>query len=173
MSVQSARVIGLLVMAIAVPGESRAQTPESLADLVWMAGCWEMERGTVVVEEQWMAPRGTLMLGMSRTIVDGRTREYEHISIHADSAGTLYVATPSRQARTEFRAVTREPGAITFENPQHDFPQRISYRSAAQGDSLVARIAGPRGGVERAIEFGYSRTQCPGARPPAGNPGGY
>ena len=34
----------------------------------FMTGCWERRSNTSLVEEQWLAPRGGVMLGMSRTV---------------------------------------------------------------------------------------------------------
>jgi hypothetical protein len=50
-----------------------------------------------------------------------------------------------------------------FENPQHDFPQRVIYRR--DGESLFARIEGQMGGTQRAVEWRYKKaslnTRCP------------
>ena len=47
---------------------------------------------------------------------------------------------------------------MVFENPKHDFPQRIRYR--LKGDTLHARIEGTINGKERAIDFPYQRASC-------------
>ena len=50
--------------------------------------------------------------------------------------------------------LTQSPdSSARFENPQHDFPQRIEYRRT--GHALHAEIAGPRQGKERVIAFDY------------------
>lgn len=41
-----------------------------------------------------------------------------------------------------------------LENPQHDFPQKISYTLKGDG-SLVAAIEGTKGGKARRVEFPY------------------
>jgi hypothetical protein len=40
-----------------------------------------------------------------------------------------------------------------FENPGHDFPQRLIYRR--DGDRLTARIEGQAGGRTRTVEWAY------------------
>ena len=40
----------------------------ALERLRWLAGCWEMRRDDRITEEQWMLPRGGVMMGMSRTV---------------------------------------------------------------------------------------------------------
>jgi uncharacterized protein DUF6265 len=49
--------------------------------------------------------------------------------------------------------------AVTFENPSHDFPQRIIYRRRG-ADSLLARVEGMRGGQLRGSDYPYRRVAC-------------
>jgi hypothetical protein len=50
-------------------------------------------------------------------------------------------------------------GEVVFENLQHDFPQRIIYRSLS-GDRLAARIEGVRGGLLKGIDYPMKRVNC-------------
>jgi hypothetical protein len=45
-----------------------------------------------------------------------------------------------------------------FENPKHDFPQRIGYER--KGNALLAWIEGTQDGKVRRLEFPYLRTSC-------------
>ena len=127
----------------------------------WLAGCWRLEAGGLVTDEQWSAPLGGVMLGTSRTVRDGRTVEYAYLRLETRGEDVVYVALPSRQAETEFALVPGPGRALAFENPEHDFPKRITYTPLGS-DSLVAAISG--GGRE--ISFPYARVACPGPTPP-------
>jgi hypothetical protein len=48
---------------------------------------------------------------------------------------------------------------VVFENPAHDFPQRVGYQRRG-ADSLVAWIEGTMQGQARKIEFPYARATC-------------
>jgi hypothetical protein len=48
-----------------------------------------------------------------------------------------------------------------FENPQHDFPQKVGYQRGGPG-SLLAWVEGTEKGQTRKIEFPYKRIACPG-----------
>ena len=72
----------------------------------------------------------------------------------------MYVAHPSGQPAAEFLSTTVSGDTVLFENPAHDFPQRIGYRR--QGASLLAWIEGARNGKTRRVEFPYRRVACPG-----------
>jgi Domain of unknown function (DUF6265) len=143
-----------LGLALAPPPQAPA-----LNDAAFIAGCWRSERGGRTVDEQWMAPAGSSMLGMSRTVAGGKTSEYEFLQIQQRSDGLYYVAKPSGQAEASFKLVKHAPGELVFENPAHDFPQRILYRRT--GDTLTARIEGSMNGKARGIDFPYARVACP------------
>lgn len=110
-----------------------------------------------------MAPAGGAMLGVSRTIVRDTVREWEHLYLGPTPSGIAYVARPSRQAETNFPATLISDTLLVFENPAHDFPQRILYRRRG-ADSVIARIEGPRGGQMRGIDFPFARVACPNGR---------
>lgn len=109
-----------------------------------------------------MRPRGKMLLGMGRVVRDGRTVSHEALRIEARGEGLVYVADPSGQARTEFAAVEVTDTSVAWENPEHDFPQRIVYRRGA-GDSLFARIEGESDGAVRGVDFHLARVACPGS----------
>src|SRR5262245_1356494 len=115
-----------------------AQAPAARVDqLQWIAGCWTMMSGGGVIEEQWMAPSGGTMLGMSRTVRGGKTTEYEYLQIREEGAGLVYDARPAGQTPTIFPLRDITADRVTFENPTHDFPQRIIYRKIGD-DALTA-----------------------------------
>jgi len=101
------------------------------------------------------------MLGLGRLIRNGRTVEYEFLRLHVDPQGrVVYTAIPSGQKETSFVATKVEEDSAMFENPAHDFPQRIVY-TRIDGARLVVRIEGERQGQRRSIEFQYFRVTCP------------
>ena len=119
-----------------------------------------MRAGNRIVEEQWMRPRGRSMLGMGRTVRGDSTSEYEQLRIAEDAGQLVYHASPSGQQPAQFRSFAISDSAVSFQNPQHDFPQRILYRLVT-GDSLVARIEGTVGGRARGVDFPMKRVACP------------
>lgn len=106
-----------------------------------------------------MSPRGGTMLGMSRTVRGDSLIEFEHLQILDRSGHLTYHAEPSGQPPADFVASTVTDTLVVFENPEHDFPQRIIYRRRGT-DTLVARIEGTRNGQTRGIDFPYTRMTC-------------
>jgi len=155
-------VLLLATLAPALGAQSSGTTPD-LAAARWLGGCWELRMGPRVTQEHWMAPAGGAMLGVSRTIVRDTVREWEHLAISRTATGLAYVAKPSGQSEATFPVILLSDTLLVFENPTHDFPQRILYRRRG-ADSVIARIEGPRGGQVRGIDFPFARVACPTGR---------
>lgn len=151
----------LAVLAGLLPGPAARAQGDDLARLAWLAGCWKSDAAEAGSVEQWMPPAGGTMLGMSRTVKQGRTVAFEFLQIRAQADGKLaYIAQPSGQTTATFALLRLGDAEAAFENPQHDFPQRVVYQLADGGSKLMARIEGVRGGKLRVIEFPMSRASC-------------
>jgi hypothetical protein len=131
-----------------------------VSGLSWMAGCWEMTRGPLRIEEHWSKPAGGTMLGFSRTIKAEGSAFSEFMQIVASGAKVVYVArVGAAGGGTPFTLVSMSETEVTFENAAHDFPQRILYRR--DGDrGLYARIEGTDRGKARFEEFPMVRAKC-------------
>ncbi len=152
---------GLLVGALALggcktaPPVANAAAAQAMADSpAWIAGSWRMASDGTVTEEHWLPNAGGVMLGIGRTMQDGRTVFFEYLRIERRGGDWAYVAQPKGNPPTVFTATSVSPGEIVFENPQHDYPTKITYRRIS-GESMVARIEGPGG--ERPQEFRFVR----------------
>jgi hypothetical protein len=154
----------LTVGTLAAWAAGASSTPDpAMAELSWMSGQWCSSEGGEQVEEHWLAPRGDLMLGLSRTVKDGRTTSFEFLRIESREGGISYVAQPGGVPPTAFRLTAAGAQWARFENPQHDFPKRVEYRRVKT--RLHAEIAGPgKDGREQVIGFDYRRCE---ATPPA------
>jgi hypothetical protein len=128
--------------------------------LSWLAGCWKSDTAEPGSGEQWMAPAGGAMLGMSRTVRQGVTVEHEFMLVRSRDDGTLaFIAYPSGQATATFPLLSLSETEVIFENLHHDFPQRVAYRLENQAN-LVARIEGMIDGALRVVEFPMGRVSC-------------
>ncbi|AYV48992.1 hypothetical protein CFHF_02200 [Caulobacter flavus] len=137
-----------------------APAAPAIDQAAFLAGCWRQERPNGVVEEQWLAPGGGMMLGMGRTVRDGAARSYEFTRIQEADGRLTFFAIPSGQPAAAFPLKSAAPGELVFENPAHDFPQRVIYKSQGE-NGLLGRIEGEIGGKARSVDFPYKR--CSGA----------
>ena len=107
-----------------------------------------------------MEPAGGTMLGMGRTIAGGKTVEFEFMRIAQEDDGEIYfIAIPSGQAETRFKLIKQDKNEAVFENPTHDFPQRVIYRLQENG-ALLGRIEGLSKGQEKAVDVPMKRAAC-------------
>lgn len=147
------------VIALLLIGAAAQAAEGDISKLAWLTGCWKSESSETGSLEQWMAPAGGTMLGMSRTVKNGVTLEFEFMQIRRTAGRSLeFIAKPSGQDETTFTLSSLSDTEAVFENPQHDFPQRVVYR--LDRGKLRARIEGKRDGSIRAVEFPMARVQC-------------
>jgi len=154
------RVALCVLIAASVVTLSRAGQKTGVEQLEWISGCWVMDDGKERTEETWMKPAGKSMIGMSRTVAGGKTVHTEHVQIREASGQIAYIVALGMGAKpTVFKLVKGTDNEAVFENPEHDFPQRIIYRRES-ADSLGARIEGAEKGVNKAMDFRYKRSKC-------------
>jgi hypothetical protein len=148
-----------LILCLAIfPVRAQERKP-SLDDLAWLAGCWKDDRGQRVRDEYWTRAAGESMFGIGRAVRDGRTTEFEFMRIREEKGDIFYTSKPSGQPEASFKLVKASENEAVFENPQHDFPQRIIYRRQSDG-SLRARIEGERNGMQSGVDFPFVRVKC-------------
>ena len=152
-------------LLLGLPSVAPAQEPAFVEDLAWLAGCWESVGGEPGSGEQWTVPAGGTLLGVSRTVRNSKTVAYEFVQIRETEAGGIeYIARPSGQTGATFLMVRMSEAEVVFENPTHDFPQRIVYRLRGEGN-LEARIEGEVEGEAKTVDFPMKRVDCESQTP--------
>lgn len=160
----------LILIALACVVPAHAQT---LDDLAWLKGCWrteaprQAENGSQTTEV-WIDPPGPFMVGYSFTEGEGAVQGWEHMRIDAADGGRpRFVASPAGAPPVAFRMTETitldDPAQIaTFENVEHDYPQRITYQR--NGNRLIATISKIDGSDP--YTYAYRRFTCPAALRP-------
>ncbi len=126
---------------------------------MWFTGCWEFEDGST--REVWSEPEGIHLFGYSvsyehsPSTTSGKTVTFfETMRIELAPSGdypVAFFAYPSGKGPTRFEQTAHAPHAVTFENPQNDYPQRIRYWR--DGTHLKAEISTLQG--EQIRQFDY------------------
>lgn len=150
--------IAIFVLYCPAFGQEAKPTIDSLS---WISGCWEQNDAVRkrFGSEHWMKPLGGSMIGMSRTVKNGKTADFEFLRIVQDDTGIHYISKPSQNAEeTSFKQIKSTLTEVVFENPTHDFPQRIIYR--LDKTNLFARIEGINNGKAMGIDFPMTRAKC-------------
>lgn len=137
------------ILAVSLAILLMAQAPPSVRvdDLGWLSGTWESTNGERWIEETWSAPRAGMMIGFTRHGVGDVLHEFEFSRLQAGEDGVItYFAQPQGRPAVPFRLVRSEGAEAVFENPAHDYPQRIHYRR--DGDTMMASISAIDGSHE-------------------------
>jgi hypothetical protein len=151
----SASALAIVCALAATVGAAAAQ---DLSALAFMSGHWVQKNEREDVQESWLGPRGNVMVATNLTLTSGRAASFEFLRIASKDGAIVYFASPGGRAPVEFPAkevVANE--RIVFENPANAYPTRIIYRK--DGDALVARIEGRRGGVDASEEWRFTKAR--------------
>lgn len=125
-----------------------------LESLAWMAGHWGAKEESGTSEEGWFSPRGTALVGVHRDVAPDGSTFFEYLRIEVRPEGLFYVASPMGQGATSFRMVASSERRAVFEDPDHDFPKRITYWR--EGDALFATAEGEEAGRPRSESWAWS-----------------
>jgi hypothetical protein len=145
---QRPSLIALLLLLLA--GSALSQTMPD-----WMAGAWASEKDGVRMEEHWTRGSDGLMVGLHQDVTAAGKSSFEFLRIERRDGKLVYLAMPHARPETPFPVKSATATRIVFENPDHDFPQRIIYWR--DGAKLCARTEGTIKGKAESEEWCWSR----------------
>lgn len=126
-----------------------------------LEGLWRMETGKGPIFEEWSKTDDSTLTGRSFRVNGADTLILENIRLVHDSDGIAYIPAVANQndgKPVRFELAEYENNRFAFENPEHDFPQRIIY-TVVTADSLVARIEGLSMGKTAGSNFCFTRVR--------------
>ena len=117
---------------------------EKIASMNWLLGAWEnkMEEGNL--SENWIMKNDSTFVGESYFIKGKDTISAESMELSQKREDLFYIPTVKGQNNDEpvtFKLTTATINEFTFENPTHDYPQKIVYKMV-NATNLVATISG-------------------------------
>ena len=150
------RIFGLFGAAVMMIQLAAAQP--SLQKLQWLPGSWRTESAKSVTIESWQWVHPGLLTGQAVRVKkdSGDTLFAESLMI-ADMGGEVFylAKVPENPFPVSFKLKTVTDSSIVFENPLHNFPQRVLYqRKNGQITAVVSKIDG-----SSPITFDYQRVE--------------
>lgn len=121
----------------------------------WLIGEWENENPDGAMREIWEHSSDSVYSAKSFVLKGNDTVFSETVRLAERGNGIFYIVSVPGQNGDKpvaFQLVASTGDSLVFENKKHDFPQTITYRNF-HGDSLLARISGPKNGKTVAQEF--------------------
>jgi len=157
------RLTFLMALLIWIAGPLAAQEkekdkPKSIQQLAWLAGSWKGTHQGGVFEEHWTGIAGQKMIGMGRFVRGGKTGFSEFLRLEQRKQKIVMTVLAEAQGPVPFRLIKLTATEAVFENPKHDFPQRIIYRKLKQ-DGMLVRIEGLRGKRVVGVDFRLKRVK--------------
>ncbi len=129
-----------------------AQTSEvKTASLSWLNGSWSGEFGGGMFYESWKTV-GDRMEGEGYMVMGGDTVESETLVIQTVGKHFVYIASINEAPPTLFSLNKTDGSTWTFENPEHDFPQRVVYTRKSNQELHIV-VDGVMNGEQQQLEF--------------------
>ena len=134
--------------------EKTVQTEKKFAELEkanWFLGRWENNSPEGNLSEIWKKENDSTFFGQSYFVIKNDTIFAEHVSLEERNGKLSYVVTVPNQNDEKpvaFELTSSEASTLIFENPKHDYPNKIIYNQVGT-DSLVAEIRGMKDGKEK------------------------
>lgn len=125
----------------------------------WIEGDWENISDSSGFYESWIKINDSIFRGEAFVIAGGETVFSEKISIERKGNDIFYLANVSDQndgTTVPFKLVSFSETGLVFENKEHDFPNKITYKKISE-NSIEAKIEGTSNGKTRTEYFPFDR----------------
>lgn len=152
------QTIQYLILILFVINMAESQEKTQMQKLLWIVDSWVSPGGSDSRSyEEWKVTNDSLYEGSSKTIKNGEVTFREVLKIENTPEGIFYVAdVPHNPAPVKFQLTAVTDTSAVFENPDHDFPKKITY--FLEEGNLHAFIEGPgKDGVIKKIDFYFNK----------------
>lgn len=129
---------------------------EELNKASWLIGEWQKKDSIGTLQENWKSENDSTYSGVSYFIIEkGDTVHSESIELMEDKEHLIYTATVKGQNNDDsipFQMTESTDSLLVFENPKHDFPQKIKYK-LNKDKSILATVSGKQKGKESSESY--------------------
>ena len=127
----------------------------------WFIGDWENVSDEGSFREIWTKKNDSIYSGLSIVVIEQDTVFYENVSLEQKKDSVFYnvsVKGQNKEQAVSFYLTSSDNDKLVFENPNHDYPSKITYSKVSK-DSIVAEIFGLKDGKKITESFPMSRKQ--------------
>lgn len=132
---------------------------QELKKVDWLLGSWQKHSSKGILTESWQKLNDSTLVGQSNFVSDNDTISSEIIRLEQRNGKLYYIPTVLGQNEGKaiiFALTSLTDSTVTFENPVHDFPQKIEYWFQ-RPDSLIAEGSSMAGELKKSIVFRMKR----------------
>lgn len=133
---------------------------EELEKANWMLGEWEKTDSLGTLKEIWKRLDDSTFIGLSYYIQNKKdTVHNEQVELMQNGEHLIYTTTikgENNDSPIPFQMTKDEDSLLVFENPKHNFPQKIEYK-LAKNNILTAKITGKLNGKSNTQSYPMKR----------------
>lgn len=124
-----------------------------------LSGNWQMKTAKGILGERWKKISENELQNQGYKITGNDTAKLEHVSLVQKREEIYYISTVANEndgKAIPFKLTKSKNSQFVFSNPEHDFPQNITYEIVSK-DSVHAWIDGTYKGKYGRKDFYYKR----------------
>jgi hypothetical protein len=151
----------IIVLVLTLASCQKPKEVSNIAENDWLLGKWENKSDEGNLFESWKKVNDSLFIGESYFIKGKDTLHFEKIQMKQKGEALFYIATVKGQNNDKpvtFKYNDTIQKLLVFENPKHDFPQKIMYSQITK-DSIVIQISGIQQGKPSSDRFSMKKTE--------------
>ncbi len=131
----------------------------TITDFQWLEGKWVGPAEDMDFFEEWKPLNGNVLNGIGGGTSGTDTVFSEKIKIEQRGEDIFYTATvEGNNGSVDFKFTGYKKDSIVFENPAHDFPQRVIYYRQSD-NKYYACVDGKNDGEYSRIEFSLQKAK--------------
>lgn len=139
---------------------STATSYNQIKNADWFIGEWANKSAEGELTERWKKVNDSVYHGESYFVTPAKDTVFAETVALTEANGklafTVTVPNQNDEKPVRFEATSFTRSQIVFENPKHDFPNKIVYNSVGN-DSLVAEIYGTQKGKPATEKFAMKK----------------
>lgn len=143
------------------PVEATPKTYAEIKKADWFLGRWENNSKEGNLSEIWTKENDSTFHGESYFVIGKDTVFGESVKLWQKENQLIYevsVRNQNNEKPVEFALTSSSDKQLIFENPKHDYPNKITYNQITK-DSIVAEISGMKDGKTKSEQFAMKKVQ--------------
>lgn len=145
-------VIVIVVCVLFISCQNKSEKNfEQLEKMNWLIGNWENKMDDGILSETWKKENDSTFSGTTYFIINKKDTVHSE-TIHLTQLNNELIYRPTVKGQNndesvDFKLSSESENTFVFENPKHDYPQKIVYKKVDE-NSLIATISGIQQGKQ-------------------------
>lgn len=151
----------ILILALTFTSCLKSKEVSKIVVADWLVGNWENKSATGDLLETWKKVNDSVYDGESYFIKGKDTLHFEKIQMKQKGEALYYITTIKGQNNNKpvtFKYNDTIEKQLVFENPKHDYPQKIMYSKITK-DSIIIQISGIQQGKPSTERFSMKKSK--------------